>query len=682
MPILPLRQYTLLVSLGEQLETISPEFESRMVGLDRIKDLVKKQCQQLYPKYKTLITSSKWQSNLQQYTHALQRFMSQGELSVARGRRSWKATKEEVADILAIPGRRLTNIEPLLESLKDLIVKEEFSGRVASSEVTLRFRLHPLEEEWLKQLDNSQETVKRDGLDVPSIPAELLLREAKNAGYTDLETMQVLRLLKERGFIDLDQKHNLITRTVDAIDDLQDAVQEQLKSLEAQIQALADALPDFDTSPFPIRKLHSELTEAKERDQIEAVKAAVRQYISTVNSFAASRTAKLRENIRDEQDNLHKLVRQGIPPWLKNMFDESPLEDLLEKQRGDLASEYQALLEEIRQLHQSSLNMTQFIQGLPVEVLILTYEALHDLTRQSKKLTTRRESYQDRQEDFEAWRRISKAAADVSAEANNANQVYGNAEFKTAVDELWVSLHERFEAQPLTFLGSHKAVNKEVEAQKQRIIQWLESRRKEFDSQLQAYQQLLTEAQIQAELRVPFDRERPAESQAALMALVKDCLDRHFSSLYSNLKNSLQIIRYSIQVQGLELSNAEVQTRKALQLATRLREQLRIEVISDRQSFENSILKPLVEIAKEELKLKEEVQQAVQLRPAVGSESKLMRLLQSNGFGQEVDLRELIMRLIDRREATVDLNALMHDLEALFQKNLVDIHIRLSGSER
>ena len=59
-----------------------------------------------------------------------------------------------------------------------------------------------------------------------------------------------------------------------------------------------------------------------------------------------------------------------------------------------------------------------------------------------------------------------------------------------------------------------------------------------------------------------------------------------------------------------------------------------------------------------------------------------MKLFQSNGFGQEVDLRELIMRLIDQREGTVDLSALMQDVESLFQKNLVDVHIKLAGSER
>lgn len=679
--IQPLRQYALLVLFGEQLETISLDFESRMVGLDRMKDLVKKQCQQLYPGYKTLITSSKWQNNLQQYTHALQRLMSQGELSIVRGRRSWKATKEEVADIFAIPGRRLTNIEPLLESLKDLIAREEFGGRTASSEVTLRFRLHPLEEQWLNRLDNSQETVKLNGLDVPSIPAEILMREAKKEGYTDLETMEVLRLLKVRGFIDLD-RHNLLTRTVDAIDDLRDAVLEQLKNLETQIRTLADALPDFDTSPFPISKLFAKLTEAKERDQIEAVKSEVREYSSTVNGFAARRTAKLKENIREEQERLHQLVRQGVPLWLKNIFDRSPLQDMLEKQRQDLASEYQSLLEEINQLHQGSLNATHSTQGSTVEVLVATYDALQDLTRQSKKLTTRRESYKDRQEDFEAWRLVSRAAAEVDTEAHSAYQVYGNAEFKTSVDQLWDSLHERFESHPLTFLSSHKTVGKEVEAQGRRIAQWLENRREEFDVQRQSYQKLLTDAGIQAELRVPFDREKPAESQAALMALVKDSLERHSSLLYSNLKNSLQIIRYSIQVQGSELSHSEARTHEALQVATKIREQIRIEVISDQNNFRSSILGPLVHLAEEEKNLEDEVQQAIQQKPAAGNELKLMKLVQSNSMDQDVDLRELIMRLIDQREGTVDLRTLMLDLESLFQKNLVDIHIKLSGSER
>jgi len=678
--IQPLRQYALLVLLGDQLETVSPEFASRMVGVDLIKDLIKKQCQQLYPKYKTLITNSKWKENLQQYRFALQRLMSQGELSIARGRRSFVATKEEVAETFAIPGRRLTGIEPLLENLKDLVIKEEFSGRTASSEVTLRFKLHPLEEDWLNQLDNSGEKVRRNGLEVPCLPAELLLRYAKQEGYTDSEITEILYLLRERGFIDLDQKNNMLTRTVDAVDDLRDAVQEQLRVLEKQVREAADALPDFDSSRYPLSQL--QLAEAKERDLLENIKVELRQYSTNLSSFASSRTAIYKEKLRAEQEKLHTLVKQGVPPWLKNIFDQSPLQDLLEKQRRDLASEYQALLEEIRQLHESSLSKIHSSFASRVEELIATFEALLNFTKQSEKLTTRLKSYQDRQEDFDAWRRVSKAAAEVNAEALNASQVYNYTQFKVEVEELWAALHTRFEAQPLSFLSAHRAISRDIEMQKQRIARWLDGRREDFDSQCQVYQQLLVSAHIEANLRVPFDSERPTESQAALMVRVKEYLDKHFNLLYATLKNFLQVIRYGIQVQGLNLSDAEVRAREALQLATKVREQISLEVISDQQRFKSSVLKSLIELAEEETKLEEEVQRSVQQRPAEGTELRLMELFQTSGTGQEVDLRELIIRLIDRGEGKVSLNALMRDLESLFQKNLVDIRIKLSRGGR
>jgi len=259
--------------------------------------------------------------------------MAQDELSIVRGRQPWKATKEEVADTFAIPGRRLTNLEPMLDSLKDLIVKEDFSGRTSQSTVTLRFRLHPLEEEWLKLLEESQETVKNNGLDVPCLPAELLLRQAAAKGYTNEETREILRLLKERGFIDLDQKNGLLLRTVEAIDDQREVLRVQLQNLEFQIQQLADALPEFEPDRYQLGKLRSKLEDAKERDQLEEVKQEIRRSKYAISAFASSRMNKLQDSIREEISKLHDLVRQGIPPWLKNSFEPSPMQNLLEKQR-------------------------------------------------------------------------------------------------------------------------------------------------------------------------------------------------------------------------------------------------------------------------------------------------------------------------------------------------------------
>lgn len=680
--IQPLRQYSLLVLLGEHLETTPQEFASRMVGLDRIKDLLRKQCQQLYPKYKTLITNPKWKENLQQYKLALQRLISQNELSIARGRRPFVATKEEVADTFVIPGRRLTNIEPLLENLKDLIVKEEFSGRSASSKVTLRFRLHPLEEDWLNQLDNSSEKVRRNGLEVPSLPAELLLRYAKQEGYTDPEIGEVLYLLRERGFVDLDQKNNVLTRTVDAVDDLREAVQAQMKTLEESVQALVDALPDFDANGYPLSKLRTQLAEAKERDQIETVKGDVRQYTVRLNSFASSRISVLKEKLREEREKLHDLIRKGLPIWLKTTFEPSPLQDLLEKQRRDLASEYQALLDEIRLLHETSLGATRPTYNSNIEELTVTYDALLELTKQSQKLTTRLKSYQDRQDDFDAWRRVSKSAGELNLEALNAYQVFNHQQFKDEVELLWVTLRTRFEAQPLSFLSSHRTVSKDIVKYTQQIARWLDGRRQDFDEQCLTYQQLLATAHIRTELKIPFDRERPTESQTALVLLVQASLERYFVLLESKLNNSLQIIRYGIQVQSLPLEHVEKQAKEALEEFAPLKEQINTEIIGDVLKFKSNILKPLIDLTEEERRLKTEVQQATQKRPAQGTELKLIESIRDSNTGQEIDLRELIIRLMDQKEGIVNLSALMHNLESLFQKNLVDIRIRLSRGEQ
>ncbi len=60
----------------------------------------------------------------------------------------------------------------------------------------------------------------------------------------------------------------------------------------------------------------------------------------------------------------------------------------------------------------------------------------------------------------------------------------------------------------------------------------------------------------------------------------------------------------------------------------------------------------------------------------------MIESIRASNTGQEIDLRELIIRLIDQKEGIVNLGALMHDLESLFQKNLVDIRIRLSRGEQ
>jgi hypothetical protein len=253
--IAPLRQYVLSVMLNEQIET-DQEFASTMVGVERIKDLFRQQCRRLYPSYQTLVTHRRWKDDLQQYVYALERVISEDGISIVRGRRPWKTTKEAVADAFHIRGRSLTRLETLLNTLDALIIREDFSGRSPSSEVTLRFELHPLEEEWLTQLEESSEKVIHEGVEVPAVPAKPLIWEAQKSGYTLDEIREIMRLLQARRYVDYDERKGLLIRTVDDLTDLIEAVEKQIEKMEQQVQVLA-RLPEFEPDRYPIANWRS-----------------------------------------------------------------------------------------------------------------------------------------------------------------------------------------------------------------------------------------------------------------------------------------------------------------------------------------------------------------------------------------------------------------------------------------
>jgi hypothetical protein len=681
MVIAPLRQYVLSILLSERLETNPQDYASSMVGTERIKDVFRQQCRRLYPNYRTLIASRNWRENLQQYNYAVEKVIADDGLSVARGRRPWKASKEDVADAFRIPGRRLVNLEPLLDALGDLIVKEEFSGRQSTSEVTLSFQLHPLEQDWLAQLEGSKEKVKRDGGELAALPAEQLVRGAKQAGYTENEIGEILRLLQTRRFIDYDQKKALLIRTVDAVDDLRDAVAAQISSLETLVNELK-ALPDFEPGRFPTVRLRAALEAAKERDEIETVRAEVRQYDSSLRAFSAQRLATVKEKLQQEQEGLLHLIQQGVPSWLGREFAASPLKDPLEKQRRDVAVAYQAALDDVRQVREESVKLAQQVFGSGPEAVVNTSKILIDLSKQSRRLNTRVQSFEDRKEDLDSWRRVSDAAVDLNNRAQRAQQVYGNAELWAEVNQLWTALRTKFESQPLAVLGMHYDAATQIEARRKRVTVWLERRREDFEKQCQDYRLALARAGIEAELRIPFDTEHPSNSYGALAEASHQCAVAHLSTLTRRLNDQLQIIRYALQVQRLPLTESETCVQAALAQAKLLDQQIAPEIAQDLVRWNTTILESLSTLTQTERDLAGEIQRAVQPRPAEGTEIDLLHLLATSSSGRQIDLRGLIMHLLDQGSETVDLDAIMTDLRSLFQKNQVSIHVGLLQQDR
>ena len=190
--IAPLRQFSLALLLGDTMEVVNQEFASGMVGADRIKEVFRQQCRKLYPNYKTLVVDKNWQTYTQQYQYAIEKVADDDGMSIARGRQPWNTTKEDIAAALRIPGRRLTNLDVIVATLvkAGLLEKLQYSGRATSNEVSLLFKLHPLEEEWLNKLDNSRQHSRHNGADTPSLPADVLLQQCSDPIKLDTKGAQ------------------------------------------------------------------------------------------------------------------------------------------------------------------------------------------------------------------------------------------------------------------------------------------------------------------------------------------------------------------------------------------------------------------------------------------------------------------------------------------------------------
>ena len=107
--------------------------------------------------------------------------------------------------------------------------------------------------------------------------------------------------------------------------------------------------------------------------------------------------------------------------------------------------------------------------------------------------------------------------------------------------------------------------------------------------------------------------------------------------------------------------------------------QLKPESVKNEDAFMNATIPELVDISAQERELNTLVQTALQPRAPQGTEVELLHLVQSVP-NQQTDLRELIMRMIDQGSENVNLDALMKDLESLFQKNQIAIRISVLGS--
>lgn len=679
-----LRQFSISLLLGQSIEMENTEFANGMVGVERIKELFRTQCRRLYPDYKTLNLGKNWQTNIQQYRYAVERVINEDGISIARGRNEWKTTKNEMADAMHIPGKSMARLEVLVKEMADMGLLEiiNFSGRQVYSDVSFKFKLHPLESDWLILLDESKEHHSLQGVKVQAITPELLFARARKMGYTEAEQQEVMQLMRARKYIDLEPKKNLLYRTMDTIDSFKENVQTMLSKLESDVRDLSEAIGDFDDKPYMLLKVKSDLESAKERDQVEQVRDKIREWEVGINAFVNNRSANIRERITRELEKYQDLVRNGIPLWMNYQFEVNPLQDVLEKQRSSRVQTYQNTLDEIRKFRESVQRVVQESTSNTAVNLIKLNDLKRDFIEKGDKLIRKIESFKDEQSDMEAWRSVVKMINGVNSRAGTFQQTYDFAEFNVSAQHLWKTLREEFEQDPLSVFSHHEEALTRIGILEKRINDWEENRRKDFAEKCQAYQSVLKEAGMDIDLKVPFDAEHPSDSHSAFHKQVHNGLQRYLTTLDESLTQAATTIRYAIKVQKLKLQTAETQVQHSLLVSGQILNVLTFDTIEDFDSFKDKIVLPLTQLATEEYVLRAEVQNAIKKRSPEGSELRLMQMLDGSIQSQRVDLRGLIIKMLENSEDEVDLNELMRDVTALFKKNQISVYIVAQGEEK
>jgi len=672
-----LRQFALTLLLGDSLQADREEFTSNMVGHERIRELFKTQCRLLYPHYETLMTGPKWAEDLQYYAYAVEKVADDDGVAVVRGRRPWETTKSGAADAFTIPGRSLSRLETLLDSLDKLVIKEEYSGRTADSPIRLRFQLHPLEKQWLEQLEASNEKGRFESKEGPALYAVELIRQAQGQGYLAEEVQEILRLLATRKYVGMDQRKMLLVRLAEETGELKEEIETKLNQLGGDIDRLKIALADFEPERYPVAKLYQQLTDTTDRDELEALKNEVRRMEGGVQKYATSRAEAQREKFGRELTKLRELVQYGVPVWLSREFPPSPLQDLLEQQRKQISGSYETVLRDMRQLATEKSKVLQALPESPIDTIEVLQKALPDLAKESDKLRTRRTNYDNMKDDLEAWHKVIVKVNEIGGNVKSLGIHYGTQEWQEAMDQLWQDQRAAITGNPLDLPSLHRQFDRQVRGLDDRLNKWLQNRREDFEKRRDDYEHALNQMGIQSRLRIPYDEKNPKDSYNALVETVHQGLSNSITELQRRLGQSLQKIRYVEQVQLVDLGDAGNKVEKLLLQIADLQQQLTIDVLSDMGRAKSEVLKPLHEIAAAEGEVADSVQQALRKRAPDEREGALLRSLQTLANANEIDLYSLLVRQLDQSNEQFNLEQLMDDLQSLFQKNQIGLRIRL-----
>ena len=671
-------QYANQGLLGSDLD-VDDRLGTQDVGHALVRSVFQRMCTSLYPRYKTLISSSQWQKYTEAYVKALRD--PRVNTTVARGKEPLDTAKDYVTRMFGQTSMQ-TARTLITENLSTLTKLEWGKGR--SEEASIWFVMHPLEHDILQLLRDSPYVEQRPEGNVRLLPALDLFEIGKQHGYKQEEVAVAIQLLNAREYVTFSAQTNSIEQLIRSVADLRDALFEALTVIETEIETLRQ-VADFDPQRYQsrIEQVRAGAEELEEAEDAERLNGTLRGMEFGLRKYMSKTSDRLLAELRAERSKIQPILSAGVPEELVTPIvgGQAPWSGALEDSRQRLRKRYDAQVGKYKKLAQdigaSLAELGQVEARADYLVEVVKTHAVFQI--EMAQLSDQRASVKANQSNLRAWKKLLQRSNQVHQDAVTAKASFDESHFIDAAEKIWTQIIDKFKEAPLDTLSDHDLFTNAIAELERSIGEWQRKRRENFMAEKRLIEDTLSRlGDEQPRLKTNFDSyASPEENREDLRQEAVE----HFQGILGQYEQRYQQLRseviYAERVQQITGTLTADAVGNALSETQKLKEGITTQTISSERGLEDVAAK-VTGLRDALLEMTKTVRTFITKRaPESESEGELLRMVQASAVDpmRGVELREVILSLV-AENPDFELEQVMRDLQSLFLKNQVIVRIQ------
>lgn len=618
--------------------------------------------------YSTLIRGRQYKRIIGEYEGFLQ---SLPTTAMRRGRDSFETTKPDLADRFNIG---VASLEGRVEKYyTDLLKIEKWEGGGDDSTAVVRALLHPLEETFVKPLEEGE----RDEL--PLAEANQI---AYDMGYRSEEVDLVANLLATRRIVGVNKKNalELIETEVEPAD-----VEASVRSCRGLLETIEELDPDrapsgvADELDFFERELAD--TPAEDGERLEAILAQVEQVEDRLQGIVTDIHGKYLSECRDLKTDIEREQRDVIPSHL-----DEPIEGRvkfvgsLDDVRRDLKAEFKAIQDDLANLEmelEKELNESEDPTAANAESLAEAHESAQERLREIQQT---QESKQSQAKRLRRWQSFTDQISGVKEDISEYSRTFEEVEEAGEIEDLIATIAMQLADTPDAAIENLEGFKETLDGLEESFEQRKRERRDVFQEKREQLKSLLdaaTDGSARGLRRATFDIHNPDESRREL---VEKFQSKYRESVIQPIGDDLEAASQDViyaQIVGAD-DTAEVDADTVTAAIEQAQDRLgRIETELQQFQFEDIGEETELDSEGEDLReeanrLRKQAQSFLEKRdPATESQEELLERINEQ---QGIDFKELLREYNDKKDE-VDVDAILDDIIELFRRNQIDIKL-------